>query len=128
MRINKKMKKIFLVNDLLPADSERGAAAILLTVLILSVVLVIGLGASAIMLNQVKMSSVVSKSMKAFYAADAGVEKCLFEIGQSDSCNIPLTNLDNGSSFQSQGNDSSKMLQSAGFFNDTSRKIQVTWE
>ena len=57
--------------------AEQGATAILLSVLKIGVLLVIGLGVSVLMANQVKMSTDAGQSVLAFYAADAGAERCL---------------------------------------------------
>ncbi len=65
------MKKIFY---------NKGAVSILLGVLLLGVLLSIGLAMSFLMVRQMKMSRQIGQSVIAFYAADAGAERCLYEL------------------------------------------------
>lgn len=58
---------------------ERGAA-LLLVFLILVAVLAIALGVSGLLLTEVKMSREVPKSLRAYYVAEVGIERKLFEI------------------------------------------------
>ena len=59
------------------ASSNKGVS-ILLTVLIMSVVLAIGLGLSAILIQQTKMMKGIGDSVISFFAAESGIEKVLF--------------------------------------------------
>lgn len=57
----------------------------MLALLILSAVLVIAFGVSALMLGELKLSQDVPKSLKAYYAAEAGVERILYDVRQLGS-------------------------------------------
>lgn len=61
-------------------NSNKGQAAILLTILITSVILLIILATSVIVIAEIKSSRNIGDSVIAFYAADAGVERCLYGI------------------------------------------------
>ena len=50
---------------------------LLLSLLVISVILSVGLGVSNIMIKELKLSGLGRESQVAFYAADAGVE-CFF--------------------------------------------------
>jgi hypothetical protein len=66
----KKIKKYF--------RSEKGIS-LYLTVLILTILLAISLGMSRILVGQIKMVGTMGNSVIAFYAADTGTEKVLYE-------------------------------------------------
>jgi len=112
---------------------SQSGVAVLFVVLILSVVLVIGLGVSSIMINQIKMSADVAKSMQAFYAADAGAEECLYQAQEgSGPCAavngiIPETVLDNNASYTAK-REAEKSISTGGKAGTTFRKIEVSWE
>lgn len=75
---------------------------LLLTILIVSIILSLGLGVGNIILNQIKLSGAGRESQIAFYAADAGAESALYrdlkqsEFPNNSTSNFDL-NLDNGS-------------------------------
>ena len=64
--------------------TKKGTISILLTILILSVILLIALGLSDIMLKQIKMSGQASDSIKAYQAADSGIEYALHQVKQGN--------------------------------------------
>ncbi len=72
--MNKKYKINFIIHN------QQGAAAILLTLLILSTMLFVALTASSIIQNGLQMSRAHINSTKAYYGAEAGVERMLWEI------------------------------------------------
>ncbi len=65
---------------------ERGAA-ILLTFLVLTTVFVIALGISGLMLGETKMSREVPRSLRAYYAAESGIEKSLYDARKGAGAN-----------------------------------------
>ena len=69
---NEKLKKIFL--------GQKGGTSIYIALLVLSAILIIVLGISSLVISEIKMSSQLGYSVPALYAADAGVEKCLYQI------------------------------------------------
>ncbi len=58
---------------------QKGAVAVLLTIFIVSTILIIGVGLARIFLAEIRMSIHFSESPAAFYAAESGIERGLFE-------------------------------------------------
>jgi Tfp pilus assembly protein PilX len=114
-------------------NSEKGAASILLAILILGVLFIIGSGVSVLIMKQMKMSTDIGHSTRAFYAAEAGAEKCLFQVRQStgngcDSASAQVSGtLDNSSSYDSQYDSSNDEIISTGNYLDTNRRVRLTW-
>ena len=87
--------------------TEKGVSLYLI-LLIMSVLLGVGLGTSALLIRQIRMIKGVGDSVVAFYAADSGIEKAIYalykvgvpigDITCGDS-NSPCESLSNGSSF-----------------------------
>jgi Tfp pilus assembly protein PilV len=63
-------------------QTKKGAISILLAVLILTSVFIIVFGLSGIMLKQIRMSGQASDSVKAYQAADSGIEWALYQVKQ----------------------------------------------
>jgi len=57
----------------------QNGVSLYLTVLIVTIILAISLGISSILVGQIKMISGMGKSVIAFYAADTGTERVLYE-------------------------------------------------
>lgn len=111
--------------------NRKGATAIFLAMLITSVVLLIGMGVSAIVISELKLSRGIGESIIAIYAADSGVEKCLHEIKTNQAPCRSLNGtgsgiLDNSSTFQVVRL-SSTSLTSLGISRGVSRKLQLNW-
>lgn len=123
-------------------QSQRGAVTILLSFFVMSILLMMALTAAGIMLYQIQMSREVSNSVPAFYAADATIEKCLYQI-RKQTLNDPLFGCTivsgNYSINESLGNGAygeaglwdltagSGQLKSYGKFGGTRRNIEITW-
>ena len=112
---------------------QQGAISIFLSVLLLSVILLIALGVSSLMIAQLKMSGQVGYSVVAFYAAEAGAERCLYEVRKSGAGSCPFTDvqLETVSPFDNvfytvtyNGSDT---IKSIGQYLGTSRKVELTW-
>lgn len=58
-------------------------AALLLTLLILTAILAIAFGVTSLMLGEMKLSQEVPRSLGAYYAAETGIERKLYEIRAS---------------------------------------------
>lgn len=58
-------------------------AALLLVLLVLTAILSIAFGVSTLMLGETKMTREVPKSLRAYYAAEAGIERKLYDIRKS---------------------------------------------
>lgn len=110
---------------------QKGAISIILALIILSATLVISLGVAGLMIAQSKMAIQASKSIKAFYAADAGAEWCLYQLRKGEDCLLPPgAPLDNGATWEVAVQDGVKSwtIQSTGRYGDTSRRIEVVQE
>lgn len=57
---------------------EKGAISIIMAILILSIILIIVLSMSGVVLKQIKASAQIDGSIKAYQAADSGIERALF--------------------------------------------------
>jgi len=66
------------MNNIAPLGGQRGVS-IYLSVLILSFILSIALGISAIFITQIKEVIRIGDSVTAFFAADSGIERVLWE-------------------------------------------------
>lgn len=123
------MKKSFIIHHSSLITNQKGATAILLAVLILSILLIIGLGVSALMIGQIKMSAQAGQSVQAFYAADAGAERCLYEVRKKGSNSCPSGTLDNNAAYSVTVSisEESGQISSIGRFAQTSRKIELNW-
>ena len=64
-------------------------ASLYLALMLLSIILGIFLGLSSLLLGQIKMFRSVEESVIAFYAADTGIERNLFEVREAYT-DIPL--------------------------------------
>lgn len=107
----------------------------LFAMFVLAIALGIGLSVSALIINQVKMAVDAGQSVAAFYAADAGAEKCLYQVRKppsTDPCDtFPggsiNTTLTNGASFI-VSRDAEKIIRSLGTYQRTNRKIELSWQ
>jgi len=113
--------------------------AIIVVVIISSAILGIGLGISSIVLREIKLSAPIDESVGAIMAADAGMERKLWEIRQTEGAD-PLaeyaeTTLPNGATFVVCGsgealceNDGGQItLSSEGTFRNTKRAWEASY-
>lgn len=108
-------------------EFQKGAVSILLAVLILSMVSAIGIGISVLIIQQIRMSGQSGQSVVAFYAADAGAEKCLYQVRVNGAANCPYNDtLSNGAEYTTSYNGSDTII-SRGHFMDANRKVELTW-
>jgi len=111
--------------------TQKGSIAIILSVLLLSVVLVISIGISTLMINQIKFSSQIGHSVVAFYAAEAGAERCYFEyrIDGAGACPYTDVSLDNitDATYTTDSFDGSSPVVSIGNYFETNRRIELSW-
>lgn len=119
-----------------------------LAVIIMAILLAIVLGMTAILLSQIRMIKGMENSVVAFYAADTGIERVLYQdkMCRQDGCEvlswpcwdtdaIPCNEgLSNGSipgnvgaaTYQANFTDGATTIQSVGTYKDTKRAIEVT--
>lgn len=119
-------------------QKEKGLS-IILALLVLSSVLAIALGASSIVISEIKFNRITGDSVPAFFAADSGIEKVLtlrdnpqiFSdcVSEASSCV-----LDNGAEFWVEvtpagGSCSADnfCIKSTGIFNNTKRAIEINY-
>jgi len=62
-------------------NSQQGVS-LYIAFMIMTVLMVIGFGMSAIVFSQMKMIKAMGNSVLSFYAADTGIERALYEISQ----------------------------------------------
>ena len=111
---------------------NKKGAAILLTILILAAILAIAFGVSNLMLGEIKISQEVPKSLMAYCAAEAGIERALYDdrkgAGASDipECSVAL---DNESSYGIDIHETANLVEitSWGCYKDAKRAIKVSW-
>lgn len=109
-------------------------AALLLSVLALSIILVIALGVATIFIGELRISGGVSQSVTAFYAADAGIECFLFQerIRSATPCNGPgyftvlsLHYKNAEKLYDADGR--TAILRSSGTYNTVNRGLEVRY-
>lgn len=112
-------------------SAKQGATTILVAVFILSILLMISLTGASVMVYEIKMAKEISDSVLAFMAADAGAEKCLYQVRKgSEGCasvnGSATISLDNGATVIATRAASKKII-SQGVFNQTNRKVELSW-
>ena len=94
--------------------------------MLLSVLLLISSGISILMLNQIKMSNQMGHSTISYYAAESGIERCLYDMRKgSGNCNYSDETLDNGATYDTTWNAGGYPIDSNGYCLDTNRMIEV---
>ena len=118
-------------------NSQKGVS-IFLAVLLISVLLAIGIGIAAILVAQMRMLKGMGDSVIAFYAADTGVERVLYEdpdFGDPPTEQILEGSLANGATYRvtkipkpscPPPLPQNYCIKSIGTFKDVRRAIEVT--
>jgi hypothetical protein len=110
-------------------EKNNKGTALLMTLLILTSILVVVLGAANLIVPGIKMSRTQAQSTKAFFASEAGVEKALWELRKNDY-NIPEVDTDNVFSetldYYIDGADIT--FTSTGYYQQTRRSVAVTFQ
>jgi len=128
------MNKI-LKYELLAGGSQKGQTAILMSYFILSIILLVALTVANLMVAEIQMSRGVANSVPAYFASDAGVERCLYEIyaAAGVGCDAPtgfpktyVYNMSNGA-MATINRQNANNINSDGVFADTHRKINLNW-
>ncbi len=119
-------------------------ASLILTILILTAILSIAFGISALTIGEIKITQEIPKSLKAYYAAEAGIERTLYDddarrgsgaadIGSPPSCSgggaVCLDGSDNCYSVDYNydvGTDTIT-IKSYGCYKGTRRAIEVSY-
>ena len=103
----------------------------MLSFFVLSVLLLIALTAASVMIYEIRMSLEISNSGPAFFAADAGAEKCLYQARlETGECSVDGGStsiaLDNGASAVATRATLGRIV-SAGNFNGAKRQVELSW-
>ena len=69
-------------------DAEKGVS-LYMTMILMAVLLAMVLGVTSIIINGLNIAKGVTESVKAFHAADTGIEESLYEIRINGSCIAP---------------------------------------
>ena len=113
---------------------NKKGTALLMTILILNSILVIALAASRIITVGVKISGTQVRSTKAYFAAESGGERALWEWRKngyvfpgSDTLNVFSGSLDNNSSYVVDFAESSGIVTftSTGEFSSIKRSVEI---
>ena len=106
-----------------PKNKKNKGSALLLTILVLSTLLAINLAISTILIGQIKVLSGMENSVQAFFAADTGIERALFEGGTRF-----MGSLSNGATYHViiSSTENKITITSKGSFRGTKRAIEVT--
>jgi len=127
-----------------PKNQKQKGISVLYVVFIASILLAIGLGISAILIQQIKMMREIGYSVVAFYAADSGIERVLVDRQNPNlglhyyscySLSSPPCSLDNGSTYQvfvtsggtSDCPDADYCIKSIGAYMGTKRAIEISY-
>ena len=133
----------------MPKDYQRGVS-IYLAVALMAVILSIALGAGAILVGQVKTIGSMGRSVAAFYAADAGIERAVYAIRKGSPAYSPGTSsrlcgagnyfgdtcrLDNGAAYEIEDNSAPDCggagvdvcIKSKGEYKKAVRTMEINW-
>lgn len=112
-------------------NNEKGVA-VTLSILILSAMLIIALGSSAILLREIRFARESNFYIRAFFAADSGIEKVL--TNRDSPSSIANTTLSNGAVFwvtvipSGPGCSADNFcIESIGEYQGTKRAIEVNY-
>jgi hypothetical protein len=124
--------------------TEKGVS-VFLAIIILSVLLAIGLGLSAILVSQIRMIKEIGDSISSFFAADTGAERMLYEdkMCRQSGCGslswscLDVVNCDDGrsagsvsgtvgnASYQANTNNGATSISSQGIYKGTRRAVKI---
>jgi Tfp pilus assembly protein PilX len=110
--------------------SQQGAISIVLATLLLITLVIISVGISALVVRQIRMSGQIEYSVIAYYAAEAGAERCLYGVRQQGASTCSSGSLDNGATYQASYTSSTPdhIITSAGQYSGVSRKLELSWQ
>lgn len=114
--------------------NQKGASAILISFFIMAVFFLVAMTAGTVTLLQVKMNREIAYSVPAFYAANAALEKCLYQVyqtapGGTECASLNGTfslNLSNGAQ-AAVTRTSSTTAVSIGTFRGVKRVVEANW-
>ncbi|SRR4030042_4584770 len=112
--------------------NKQKGAALLITILVMAALLSIALGIARLSIGEIKLVRDIPNSMIAYYAAEAGVERALFEEWQGSGAeDRPICSviLNNNSCYGITVDDTGGTLKikSTGSYLTTNRSIEVSF-
>jgi len=115
-------------------NNQKGVS-IFLVVIMMSVFLAIVLGLTSIIVGGSKMSESFGDSVKAFHAADTGIERTLYRIRQESNCDNFTGTIEEGLSYSvtivhtGGGTCASTgtTINSVGTYNNTKRELEASY-
>lgn len=103
--------------------------SVYLALMIISIILSSALGISVIFVSQLRIMEEMGRSVVAFYASDAGIEKIL--LNRDNPSNIPETALSNGATYQvlvtPGGSCTNFCIKSVGNYKEVNRAIEISY-
>lgn len=116
--------------------NQKGVS-IYLAIMISSIILAIALGISVILFSQKRITSEIGSSVTAFYAADTGIERILYDIREglydpttcsSFPCPGPSDTLPNGAAYSTYTRSIGPIkVQSVGSYQEVKRAIEISY-
>ncbi len=119
------------------ANNQRGSA-IMLTIFILSAMMLIVFGGAAVVVSGLKMGGVQSQSTRAYFAAEAGAERLLYDFRKTEAFDdlsqlgqdniFGTTTLDTGGSYLVNYNHFNPIIfTSIGIYENTRRSVELNF-
>lgn len=114
-------------------NSQDGVVSVLFGLLLLSMLIVVSSTVFILMFQQLKLSGQTGRSVVAFYAAEAGAEKCLYQVRNNTGtgCDIvgggAITDTFTSQAVYQTTYNGANEINSVGRFLGTTRKIKLTW-
>ncbi|MBU4082427.1 pilus assembly PilX N-terminal domain-containing protein [Patescibacteria group bacterium] len=121
--------------QLVEKNFQKGAISIVLAVLVLSIISTIVIGIATLTIQQTRLAGQTGQSVIALYAADAGAERCLYEVRKEMGigCDVAgggtvADSLDfNARAKYTADYNGSDTITSKGEYMSISRKIELNW-
>jgi len=121
-------------NKIKNINFQKGVISILFSILILSLLMVISTSAFIVMFQQIKMSRQAGHSVVAFYAAESGAEKCLYQVRNKTGLGCDVAGggtitgiLDNNQADYETSYNGTNEIVSIGKYLETTRRLRLTW-
>jgi len=115
-------------------NQKSKGVALYIALMVMGILLALALGISAILLSQTKVIKEMGNSVIAFYAANTGIERTLYEISQGAQIGDEFTEtLENGSQYSAKiialNGDCpapNYCIKSTGIYKETRRAIRIS--
>jgi len=121
-------------NKIKNINFQKGAISILFSILLISLLMVISTSVFIIMFQQMKMSGQAGHSVVAFYAAESGAEKCLYQVRDNTGLGCDVAGggtitgiLDNNQADYETSYNGTNEIVSIGKYLETTRRLRLTW-